>query len=159
MCSILLKAEQSAFTQASLSSLSDVHECSGGLQMAPSSLDKQTANCDSPSDWLMSLSMNLVALYDMWRWKWHQWKSFGCFQWRRSLCPPLCGYLPTLTLPPCKGVSGIGYTGKELSKMVGSSASYPLNSWWIDKLQIAIESWQILYKYLFPFLSCNTSNN
>ena len=51
------KAEQSAFTQASFSSLSDVHECSGGLQMAPSSLDKQTANCDSPHDWLMSLAI------------------------------------------------------------------------------------------------------
>ena len=31
MCLILLKVEQSAFTQASFPSLSDVHECSGGL--------------------------------------------------------------------------------------------------------------------------------
>ena len=31
MCSMLLKVEQSAFTQASLLSLSDFHECSGGL--------------------------------------------------------------------------------------------------------------------------------
>ena len=42
MCLILLKFKQSAFTQASFSSLSDVHNCSGGLHMAPSSLDKQT---------------------------------------------------------------------------------------------------------------------
>ena len=33
MCLILPKVEQSVFTQASFSSLSDIHECSGGLQM------------------------------------------------------------------------------------------------------------------------------
>ena len=47
MCVILLKVEQSAFTQAFFSSLSDIHECSAGLQMAPSSLGKQTA------DWII----------------------------------------------------------------------------------------------------------
>ena len=31
---MLLKVEQSAFIQASFSSLSNVHKCSGGLQMA-----------------------------------------------------------------------------------------------------------------------------
>ena len=31
MCLILLKVEQSAFTQGSFSSLSGIHECSGGL--------------------------------------------------------------------------------------------------------------------------------
>ena len=40
---ILLKVEQSAFPQTSFSSMSDVHECSGDLQMAPSYFDKQTA--------------------------------------------------------------------------------------------------------------------
>ena len=50
MCLILLKLEQSAFTQASFSSLSDVHECPGGLQMAPSSLGKHTTDCESPHD-------------------------------------------------------------------------------------------------------------
>ena len=56
----------------SLRSLSqEIYKCSGGLQMVPSSLDKQTADCDSPYDWLMSLAMNLAALCDMWRWKWH----------------------------------------------------------------------------------------
>ena len=64
---ILLKVEQSAFTQASFSSLSDIHRCSGGLQMVPSSLDKQTFGCDSPHDWLMILAMDLAALCDMWR--------------------------------------------------------------------------------------------
>ena len=74
MCLILLKVKQSAFTQASFSSLSDVHEYSGGLQIIPSSLGKQRADCDSPYDWLMSLAMDLPALFDMWRWKWHKWK-------------------------------------------------------------------------------------
>ena len=44
MCLILLKVEQSTFTQASFSSLSDVREYLGGLQMATSSLGKQTAD-------------------------------------------------------------------------------------------------------------------
>ena len=30
----------------------------------------------SQHDWLMSLAMDVA---DMWRWKWHQWKSFSCF--------------------------------------------------------------------------------
>ena len=68
MCLVLLKFEQSTITQASFSSLSNIHECSGCLQMAPSSLDKQIANCDSPQDWLMSLTMDLAALCDMWIW-------------------------------------------------------------------------------------------
>ena len=67
MCVILLKVEQSAFTQASFSSLSDIHECSGGLQIAPSSLDKQIADCDSPLNWMMNLAMDLAVLCDMWR--------------------------------------------------------------------------------------------
>ena len=45
--------------------LSDVHGCSGRLRMAPSHLNKYTAGCDSPHDWLMSLAMDLAALYDM----------------------------------------------------------------------------------------------
>ena len=76
---ILLKVDQSAFTQTSFSSLPDVHECSGGLHMALSSLDKETAGCNSPHEWLMSLAMGLASLCDMWRWKWHQWMPFGCF--------------------------------------------------------------------------------
>ena len=48
MCLILLKVELSAFTQAFVSSLSGVHECSSGLYMAPYFLGKQTANCESP---------------------------------------------------------------------------------------------------------------
>ena len=35
--------------------------------MAPYSLDKQTTDCESPLNWLMSLSMDLAALCDKWR--------------------------------------------------------------------------------------------
>ena len=69
----MLKLEQSAFTQASFSSLSDIHECSGGLQLAPSSLGKQTDDCESPFDWPMSLSMLCVTSGG------ENGKSFGCF--------------------------------------------------------------------------------
>ena len=48
MCLILLKVDQSAFTQTSFSSLSDIHKCSDGFQMAPSSLDMETASCSLP---------------------------------------------------------------------------------------------------------------
>ena len=32
--------------------------------MAPYPLDKQTASCNAPHDWLMSLAMDLAALCD-----------------------------------------------------------------------------------------------
>ena len=56
-----VEGEQSLFTQFSSSSLSDIHKCSGGIQMAPSTLGKQTANCEAPHSWLISLSMNLAC--------------------------------------------------------------------------------------------------
>ena len=65
MCLILLKVEQSAFTHTSFSSLSDIHEYSVGLQMSPSSLGKQAADCNLPYDWLMSMAMDLAASSDM----------------------------------------------------------------------------------------------
>ena len=49
-----------------------------------------------------------------------------------SLCQPVCGY-PS-TLPSYMSASCFGYTSKKLSTMAGNSASYPLNSWWIDIL-------------------------
>ena len=64
MCLLLLKIEQSAFTQA----LSGVHECPGSLQWPHlNSLSKQTASYESPHSWLMSLAMDLAVLCDMWR--------------------------------------------------------------------------------------------
>ena len=38
--------------------------------MATHPLDKQTAGCNSPHDWLVSSAMDLAALCDMWRGKW-----------------------------------------------------------------------------------------
>ena len=65
----MLKVSRAAFAVACFWGLSDVHECTGRLQMAAYLLDKQTAGCNSPHDQLMSLAMDLTALFDMWRWK------------------------------------------------------------------------------------------
>ena len=51
--------------------------------------------------------------------------------------------------PPCRSASGIGYTIKNLSSMSGNSASYPLNSWWIDKLN----SYRIVANLMQSFVS------
>ena len=47
----MLKVARAAFAVACFWGLSDVHECSGRLQMAAYPLDKQTAGCNSPQDW------------------------------------------------------------------------------------------------------------
>ena len=61
----MLKVAQAAFAVACFWGFSDVHECTGRLQMAAYPLDKQTAGCNSPHNWLMSLAMDLTALCDM----------------------------------------------------------------------------------------------
>ena len=63
----MLKVAWATFAVACFLGLSDIHECSGGLQMAAFPFDKQTAGCNSPHNWLMHLSMDLAALCDMWR--------------------------------------------------------------------------------------------
>ena len=63
----MLKVGQAAFAVACFGGLSDVHECPGRLQMAACPLGKQTAGCNSPHDWLMSLGIDLTALCDMWK--------------------------------------------------------------------------------------------
>ena len=78
----------------------------GSLSNGSISLDKHTGGCNSPHKWLMSLAMDLAALCDMWRWKWHQWWPFGCFEWSHSLYLSLHGYPPAPTLPPCRIASG-----------------------------------------------------
>ena len=60
----MLKVGRAAFAVAGLWGLSDVHECSGYLQIAVYHLDKQTAGCNSPHYWLISLAMDLAALCD-----------------------------------------------------------------------------------------------
>ena len=62
---MILKVAQATFAAACFWGLSDIYKCSGQLQMALHPLDKQTASCNSPHDWLMSLAMDLAALYDM----------------------------------------------------------------------------------------------
>ena len=61
------KVAQAAFAVGYFCGLSNVHECLGHLQMAAYPLDKQTDGCNSPNDWLMSLTMYLAVLCDMWR--------------------------------------------------------------------------------------------
>ena len=73
----MLKVARAAFAVACFSGLLDVYKCMGRLQMAAYLLGKQTAGCNSPHNWLMSLAMDLTALCDMWRWKSHQWMPFG----------------------------------------------------------------------------------
>ena len=63
----MLKDGQAAFAVACFLGLSDIYECLGNLQMTACPLGKQTADCNSPHDWLMSLTMDLTALCDMWR--------------------------------------------------------------------------------------------
>ena len=62
---MMLKVALAAFAVACFWGLSDVHKCSGHLQMAAYPLGKQTAGCNSPHDWLMSLAMDLAALCDI----------------------------------------------------------------------------------------------
>ena len=64
---ILLKVKQSAFTQAFSQACVASMSAWVTFKWPPSSLGKQTANCKSPHDRLMSLAMDLAALRDMWR--------------------------------------------------------------------------------------------
>ena len=64
---MMLKVVQATFDVACFWGLSDMHECLGRLQMALHPFDKQTASCNSPHDKLMSLAMDLAALWYMWR--------------------------------------------------------------------------------------------
>ena len=61
----MAKIAQTAFAMVCFWGLLDIHKCSGGLQTAPYPHDKQTAGCNSPHNWLMSLAMDLAGLYDM----------------------------------------------------------------------------------------------
>ena len=97
-------------------------------------IDKQTADCNSPRDWLISLASNRFSCF-VWYLE-HQWMPFRWFWWRHSLCLPLCGYPPASTLLSHIGVLLVlmAMPVKELSKMVGNSTNYLPNSWWIDRL-------------------------
>ena len=59
--------KHSPFIQVSFPSLFGAHDSSGGLEMAPSPLDWESAGYNPPYDCLMSLAMDKAALCDMWR--------------------------------------------------------------------------------------------
>ena len=63
----MLKVARAAFVVICFSGLPDFHKCSDRLQMASYLLGKQTASCNSPHGWLMSLAMDLAALCDTWK--------------------------------------------------------------------------------------------
>ena len=133
--------------------LSDIHGWCGGIQMAPS--PKQIASCNSSLDWLMSLAIDLPALNDMWRQKCTNGYHLAVL----SLYVAFSFHFMTIYLPPpssYRSANGFGFVSKKLSKMTGNLASYLLNNWWIDRLQIAIQLWQISCKHLFSFPSYNT---
>ena len=137
MCLLLLKVEQSAFTEAFFSSLSGIHKCSGSLKMVPSSFGKHTAGCESPHDCLMSLAMDLAAL-------WH-------VEVKMAPLVVISLFLvntyfvathPPPTFPPCRSATAIGYASKKLSKMAANPASYPVYSRYNELLWIAIDLWR-----------------
>lgn len=66
MCVLLPTIKLSVFAEACFSSLSDICECSGALQMAPPCLDKQLASRELPHGWPEILSMGLVIFTNYW---------------------------------------------------------------------------------------------
>ena len=46
------------------------------------SLQQETAHCNSPHDWLMSLAIDLAASCDMCIWKWHHYMLFAVLVWK-----------------------------------------------------------------------------
>ena len=121
----------------------------------PSLLYKLTAGCNSPDNWLMSLAMDSATWCDMWRRKWHQLHHMAVFTIDvECACHFVATCLPSSSHPiQVLVVSALPV--KNLSKMVGNS----INSWWIDRLSIAIGSLQISCKHLFSLPSYNISNN
>ena len=101
--------------------------------MVLSPLHKQTTSCTPPHDWLVSFSMDSTALYDTCRAengtnRCHLAVSvlMVCLlaaSWLSTIPPPLIEVLVVLAMPM-----------KKLSKMVGNSTTYPLNSWCIGRL-------------------------
>ena len=95
---LMVKVVQAAFAVACFWGFSDTHECSGHLQIPPYPLDKQTAGCISPHDWLMSLAMDLAVLchppapciYDTICGKYSAWEDWQIWQKRM----PFANVLP-----------------------------------------------------------------
>ena len=92
-------------------------------------LVKQTAGCNSPNDWPMSLAMDLSACVICGG----ENDTNGChlagFGEDIAFARHFVATHPPPTLPLCRSATGIGYTSKKLSKMAGNLASYSPNSW------------------------------
>ena len=80
------------------------------------------------------------------------WWQLAVFSFDRGLA---CHFMAPNPLHPYRSACGISYASKQLA---GNSATYPFNSWSIDRLWIATELWQIACKHLFSFPRYNTSN-
>ena len=59
MCVLLPTANQSAFSVTGFFSWSDVHECSGGLQLALMAVGEKQPGCNLPHNCLMILCIDL----------------------------------------------------------------------------------------------------
>ena len=133
--------------------------------MAPSSLVKHTADCESPHNWLMSLAMDLAALCDMWGWNGSNLAVF-----REDIAFSHHFITPCL-LPPNRSASDTDYTSKKLSKMAGNPAIHPvysryselrtLNSYrFVEKhAQAALIILEIYWIEYFKIIFLNTYNS
>ena len=115
----MLKVTKAAFAEACfwVLGLSDVHECWGGLKMAPPSVDKQPVGYFV---WYVEVKMTPVDAI----WLFLVKSDIAFARHFMATHPPP-------TLPPCRSAGGIDFPSK---KMVGYSASYPFNSWCIDRI-------------------------
>ena len=96
-------------------------------------LTSRQLGCNSPHDWLMSLAMDLTALCDGGENDTNGSHLAG-FGENVAFARHFVATHPPPTLPPFRSATGIGYASKKPSKMVGNSASYSPNSWWVDRL-------------------------
>ena len=124
--------------------------------MAPSFLDKQKADCDSPHDWLMSLAMNLTTLCHMWRWKWHRISTNGCHLAVISEDVAFARHFMAFCLPPpYRSTSGIGYTSPWITsyrfvEIHMQMALFILAIYWIEYFKIIfLNIYNCVYKTLF----------
>ena len=65
MCVLLSTANQSAFSEAAFSGLSDVHERLGGLQLALVVIGEKQPGCNSSHNCLMILCIDLATFCDI----------------------------------------------------------------------------------------------
>ena len=65
MCVLLPTANQSAFSETAFTGLSDVHECSGGLQLALVAIDEKQPGRNSSHNCLMLLCIDVATFCDI----------------------------------------------------------------------------------------------